>query len=228
MSTVYNFVLYAGPTLALLSEPQLVRERRLKVLPPVQRGDISLLCRSQPPGVIILVDGLFHHALAVSHLEIREAINCGWSVWGISSIGAIRAYEMRNLGMHGFGKVFDLYCQEDDFQDDEVALLHEPIPPYRMFSEPLVHIRVAVAELQKYGLLTLDAGSLIISSMKQMWFGARTFQVFEKELEKIVDYAKLLEIRRIIYPFDRFRVKTADLEQFLRIAPYLNERNSQD
>ena len=221
MSTVYNCVLYAGPTLASLSEPQLVRERSFKVLPPVQRGDISLLCRSQPPGIIVLVDGLFHHALAVSHLEIRDAINCGWSVWGVSSIGAIRAYEMRDLGMHGFGKVFDLYCQEDDFQDDEVALLHEPIPPYRMFSEPLVHIRAAVAELQNYGLLTPDAGSQIISSLKQMWFGARTLQFFEQELEKLLDYADLSQIHRIIYPFERFRVKTADLEQFLRIEPYL-------
>ena len=223
MSTISNLILYAGPTLALLPEPQIVEERGFEILPPIQRGDISLLCQNRLPGVIVIVDGFFQHALAISHMEIREAINLGWSVWGLSSIGAIRAYEMRELGLQGFGTVFNLFCQENDFQDDEVALLHEPIPPYRMFSEPLVHIRAAVTEIQDCGLLSSDTCNQIVSSLKQMWFGARTLKVFEQELERIVGYAKLTEIKSIIYPFDRFRIKTADLEKFLKIAPYITK-----
>ncbi|WP_425300876.1 TfuA-like protein, partial [Nocardia wallacei] len=34
-------------------------------------------------------------------MEIREALEAGWSVWGLSSMGAIRAAEMRLLGMRG-------------------------------------------------------------------------------------------------------------------------------
>ena len=38
-------------------------------------------------------------------------------------MGAIRAREMAHLGMRGFGRVFERFVAEDDFQDDEVALL---------------------------------------------------------------------------------------------------------
>ncbi len=223
VSKVSNNIVYAGPTLAPLTNPEIIHQRGFEIFPPVQRGDILSLCQNRLPGIMVIVDGFFEHTLAISHIEIREAISLGWNVWGLSSIGAIRAYEMRELGLKGFGTVFDLFCQENDFQDDEVALLHEPIPPYRMFSEPLVHIRAAVAELQNYSFLTSDAGNQLISSLKQMWFGGRTLKVFEEELEKIVGYAKLSEIRSIIYPFDRFRIKTADLEKFMKIAPYITK-----
>ena len=68
-------------------------------------------------------------------------------MWGLSSMGAIRAREMAHLGMRGYGSVYAPFATEGDFQDDEVALLHEPNAPYRPVSEPLVHLREAVAHL---------------------------------------------------------------------------------
>ncbi|MDJ0683024.1 MAG: TfuA-like protein [Xenococcaceae cyanobacterium MO_167.B52] len=213
MPTHSNLILYGGPTLALLSQPKLLQD--FKILPPIKRGDLTLLCQSEQLGTIVIVDGIFHNYLSVSHLEIREAISKGWIVWGGCSIGAIRAFEMKELGMRGFGKIFNLYCQEEDFQDDEVALLHEPVPPYRMFSEPLVHIRVAIQELQTLGLLQPDSGERIIKNLKNLWFGDRTLVLFKQQLTKFVSKNDLIQIKEILKDFNRFRLKTKDLEQFL-------------
>ena len=98
--------------------------------PPVRRLDVAKLTATERrPGTLVIVDGLFHDTLAVGHAEIREAMRRGWRVWGLSSMGAIRAREMAPLGMKGFGRVFERFEAEADFQDDEVALLHEPRPP---------------------------------------------------------------------------------------------------
>src|SRR5262245_27105209 len=144
-----SFVMYAGPTLRrALASANKPRLDELTVVPPVERGDIARLVNNSPPGVLVIVDGYFHlRNLSVSHLEIRTALKLGWTVWGLSSMGAIRAAEMHHVGVHGFGDVFARYRDDDDFRDDEVALLHEPTPPYRELSEPLVNIRFGIDAL---------------------------------------------------------------------------------
>src|SRR5579859_7788998 len=120
--------LFVGPTMAA-SERARRLARRLRVRRPIKRAEVERLAsRRQRPGVLAIVDGLFHDTLSVGHAEIREAIRNGWQAWGLSSMGAIRAREMSSLGMHGFGQVYARFEQEADFQDDEVALLHEPGP----------------------------------------------------------------------------------------------------
>src|SRR5438094_645965 len=98
-SRMADVFLFAGPTLARARaiRPELdlggVHE-----LPPAQRGDVPRLVREHAtPGVIAIVDGKFHQVLAVGHMEIRNAIAAGWTVWGMSSLGAIRAREMHHL-----------------------------------------------------------------------------------------------------------------------------------
>jgi hypothetical protein len=84
-------VLFAGPTLAASAHAQtLVRRRRWRVRPPVRRLDVAKLTAAERrPGIIVIVDGLFHDTLAVGHAEIREAMRRGWRVWGLSSMGAL-------------------------------------------------------------------------------------------------------------------------------------------
>jgi hypothetical protein len=137
--------LFAGPTLARSPHAR-VLVRGVSVRSPVKRGDVERLVEAYPasrgrPGVIVLADGLFHDTLAVGHAELRAALRAGWRLWGLSSMGAIRAHEMAPLGMRGFGRVYERFQAEPDFQDDEVALLHGPAPEYRTLSEPLVHLR---------------------------------------------------------------------------------------
>ena len=137
MRAPVDVVMFVGPTLGEGRRARsLAAARGVRLRPPVKRRDLSNFLakvRRQRPGVICIVDGVFHDRLAVGHAEIREALERGWRVWGLSSMGAIRAREMQSLGMRGFGRIYELFNTGRDFQDDEVALLHEPTAPYRAF-----------------------------------------------------------------------------------------------
>src|SRR5580765_2100861 len=98
MSETSSRILFVGPTRIGLSPDA---ERALEffdVRPPIQRGDLLTLPHGDT-GTLVIVYGLFQDCLAVSHAEIRDASNQGWIVWGLSSMGAIRAYEMRTMGI---------------------------------------------------------------------------------------------------------------------------------
>lgn len=207
-------VMFAGPTLASSARARKLA-RGLRVRRPVRRRDIETLVASRrKPGVVILVDGVFHDSLAVGHAEIRLALERGWTVWGLSSMGAIRAREMAHLGMRGYGRVYERFCRGDDFQDDEVALLHEATPPYRAISEPLFHLREAVAHLAREGIVTEEDARAVIADLKSRWYGERTVR---GTIESLARHAPQAEpaIRRELTEFDRFRTKTQDLERFL-------------
>lgn len=207
--------MFVGPTLAASARKL---PRGVRALPPVARHDVAKLAARARPGVMVIVDGVFHEALAVGHAEIRDAVRAGWRVWGLSSMGAIRAREMQAIGVRGFGDVFARFMAEGDFQDDEVALLHEATPPYRALTEPLVHLRVAVDRLVADGVVARAAGDEAVRALKSRWYGERTIRA---TLELLAPHAASREaLRRELAAFDRFRTKTIDLERFLDEAPW--------
>src|SRR2546423_11456380 len=206
-------LLFSGPTLhraLAMGSPRLLD---VVVLPPVQRGDVDRIVQSagRDTGVMIICDGFFHlKTLAVGHAEIRNALRRGWIVWGLSSMGAIRACEMRHMGMRGYGECFEAYCADPEFRDDEVALLHESDPPYREASEPLIHMRRAVAHLCDAQLLSAEAGQRVIASLYDMWFGDRTLALLVARVAAEVPEHEV-KIRDELRDFDRFRSKAKDL-----------------
>ncbi|HLK58925.1 MAG TPA: TfuA-like protein [Chthonomonadaceae bacterium] len=214
--------LFVGPTLNDVAPSALALWKELALLPPVQRGDVAKLAKQERPGIMVIVDGVFHDRLAVGHIEIREAIGAGWDVWGLSSMGAIRAYEMHALGMRGYGEVYRMFFHEEDFRDDEVALLHEPDPPYRAFSEPLVHLRAALKQWCAEGWLNHEDAEEIDRELKQIWFGDRTLPLFARMVRPRCarEAHPLLEER--LADFVRYRLKSADLEAFLRSGIFLS------
>ena len=197
--------LYAGPTLYRAARAPI---DRATVLPPIKRGDLPGLVRQHPAGTAIIADGVFHAALAVGHAEIRDAIASGWRVIGVSSIGAIRAAEMRSLGMVGHGDVYRRYCEDSEFRDDEVALLHETEPPYRELCEPLIHLRGLLAHLVTQGIITAAEHAQLIDELAEMWFGERTLAFVATRLPSR-DRAEA--IAEAIRDIDRHRVKVHDL-----------------
>jgi hypothetical protein len=220
-----NVVMFAGPTLAPSRRARLLAKRvPIRVRPPVRRGDVAKLIEAERrPGVMAIVDGVFHDKLAVGHAEIRDAIDAGWDVWGLSSMGAIRAREMGPLGMHGFGRVFERFMGEEDFQDDEVALLHEGTAPYRGVTEPLVHLRAAIDHLVERGIVGEADASAVVADLKSRWFGERTVRgTIEALVQRARDAAAA--IRRELSDFHRFALKTSDLERFLEEQPWFGDR----
>jgi len=165
--------LFVGPTGHQVPRSILL-DGSLELHPPVRRGDIDALTATKAPGVVIVCDGVFQCEPAVSHAELCRALDGGWQVWGVSSIGAIRAHELRAEGMHGFGYVYSLFQRFDDFTDDEMCLLHFPEEPYFSVSEPLVNLRYAL-ELRGGALGISEASqALLLSALQRLWFGDRT------------------------------------------------------
>ncbi len=216
--------LFAGPTLAT-SERARALARAVHLRPPVERTDIArLTARVKRPGVVVIVDGLFHEKLAVGHAEIRDALEGGWQVWGVGSMGAIRAREMAAVGMRGFGRVYERFQTEEDFQDDEVALLHDPSPPYRPLTEPLVHLRFAVDRLLERGLVHDAPSRAVLADLKSRWFGERTLRRFVEGIGACAR-ASRRDVESELRDFDRFRIKTIDVEDFLVTRPWIRRES---
>jgi hypothetical protein len=222
MSNVEDCFLFAGPSLSGIDRLDSLLTG-VRILPPIQRGDLPRLLAESRPASIAIADGKFHQCLAVGHAEIREAIDRGVQVWGLSSMGAIRAAEMTSLGMRGYGEVFRRFSEAgragEDFQDDEVALLHDPEPPYRAGSEPLIHMRVALECWAAEGRIAVETAPAVAEALKSAWYGARSLASFATWLKRhapaVSDW-----LPGELADFDRFRVKSRDLERFLVERPW--------
>ena len=167
-------LLFAGPTTWGLP-PALLAQAGVRLLPPVRRDGVARqVAANTEPGVMIICDGIFHVAPAVSHRELCDAIDAGWQVWGVSSLGAIRAHELRHDGMRGFGEVFAMFERFDDFNDDEMCLLHCPEPPYFPVTEPLVNLRHALERRGRELGVSEASARAVIAALRALWFGDRT------------------------------------------------------
>jgi len=188
------------------------------VYPPVKRFDIDNLIASSPaPDIIVIVDGIFFPHPAVAHVELRQAIAKGWEIWGLSSMGAIRAFEMRNDGMHGYGFVYGCFYEYDDFRDDEMALLYNPDKPYHPISEPLINIRYFLSHLVDKNIITLAMCESITNELAQLWFGYRTLDLLEELLSK---YSCGDSALSELADFKKFRIKTIDVINFFSEQPW--------
>ena len=209
--------MFVGPTLN--GSARLAEATGMKMLPPIKRGDIDRLVATRRPGVAVIVDGQFHQSLSVGHAEIRSAIAQGWQVWGLSSMGAIRACEMKHMGMRGYGEVYEWFCRDAEFRDDEVALAHGEDAPYVALSEPLIHIRLWLDELVKTRLLKASQQRRLLNELMSMWYGDRTLSLARAMVLSMVPKREQ-ELDQSLTNFDRFRVKSHDLSRFLSEQPW--------
>ena len=221
-----DIALFAGPSTFGLT-PNQWDLPGLKRFPPIGRDDITRLVQANPsPGIIIICDGVFDCRPAVSHREICLALDQGWQVWGVSSLGAIRAREMACEGMRGFGYVYDLFCQEDDYCDDEACLLHFPESPYFPVSEPLVNIRYALEKIgSSQGIAANDATALI-TWLRSLWFGERTPTNIRHFMTQSLGIDEA-NITGFFNWLENNRIKALDLRNLLTCQPW-NETASRD
>jgi hypothetical protein len=212
-------ILFAGPS-AWGLDPALLETAGLTRRPPVRRGDIDrLLAQAEPPATVIVCDGVFHAEPPVSHAELCRALDAGVRIWGVSSIGAIRAYELRDDGMRGYGDAYAMFERFDDFTDDELCLLHFPEPPYFPVSEALVNVRHALERQGPALGISLDQADIVIDRLRALWFGDRTCERLRHVLttDAAIDAH---EADLLIAWISRHPVKTSDLERLLRLRPW--------
>jgi len=200
-----------------------VRRADLCLLPPASRGDVARLVAGHdgPPGTIILADGRFGDVLAVGHRELLAAIGGGWQVWGVASMGAIRAAELHPYGMRGAGAVFR-YMRDTMAPDDEVAVLHGPGPRYRPMSEALVDLRGVLEVLTKQNALTESQAVTIAGRLADLWFGERTLPLLVDLCRQQAGDQAAVAVVALLPRLARLRAKGQDLTMFLKEEPWLS------
>jgi hypothetical protein len=172
--------------------------------------------------VIAIADGLFHAAPAVGHREILNAMEAGWVVYGLCSIGALRAAEMVSFGVIPFGLVADRYVQHPATPDDYVALLHGPEPDFVPLSEPYVHLERFLEEAEHAGLIELEAAGRIREELTNDWYGYRTLARFtDLVLAAASTDQSRASLETMLHSFDRFRIKKHDLAAFIQGRPWM-------
>ncbi len=216
-----NVFLFAGPSLFGLAD--VADCINVTWRPPAKRGDIEkLVSESDTPGAIGLADGTFHDYPSVSHVELREAMQAGWQVYGLCSMGAIRVCELQHMGMIPWGRVAQMFCADPNFADDEVALIHGITAPFVPLSEPLVHIREFSAYCHAVGWLTERQCREVIHSMRERWYGERTLKNLRLALLQALNMTELpKELMAASNNFAPFRLKQADLLSFINEQPWV-------
>jgi len=163
---------FAGPTIS----PDEVREilPGAEVHPPVRHGDLLAL-HAAPGDTVAVIDGVFFRTGAIRHKELLHLLQQGVTVWGASSMGALRAAELHPFGMRGVGLVYRLYSSGVVTGDDEVAVLHaEADDGHRQLSEALVNLRLGLRRARREGLLALADELAVLDALRARPFGERS------------------------------------------------------
>ena len=180
-----DIVVFAGPSIDARAVAGVLD---VELLPPVKRGDLGqLLARQRPPRYVGIVDGEFLQGLSVSPKEIVRAIESGGlTVFGSSSMGALRAAELDDFGMVGIGTVYRMYRDGVVDADDEVAMVYDP-ESMRPLCEPMVNIRVAIATAVEQDVIPAVVGECALQIAKALYFPDRNYRSVLRLLGEHVD-----------------------------------------
>jgi hypothetical protein len=166
-------IVFLGPTLKLDVAKKILPNAIY--YPPVKCGDIIKILRLQPKKMVI-IDGYFEETAAVWHKEIIYAVEQKVIVIGASSMGALRAAELKPFGMHGVGKVYEWYLNGALDADDEVAVLHGSADQhYRCLTQPMVNIRETLLTAQADGVIDSNEFDRLCCSAKNLFYKKRYF-----------------------------------------------------
>ena len=193
--------IFIGPTLPV---DEARKHLDAVYLPPVKYGDVYRITQLYQPAFIGIIDGYFNQVPAVWHKEILWAIHQGISVFGASSMGALRAAELQALGMVGCGKIFEAYQKsvlppyvDEVFEDDDdVAVTHGPSElGYKPLSEAMVNIRYTLAKAQQLNIVDLQSRDTLIKIAKQLFYPQRNYKsILKLAQEKGIDETQLSQL----------------------------------
>lgn len=142
--------------------------------PPVGRDDILLALRDKPE-VIGVIDGVFHQRPAVSHKELLKALESGVKVVGGSSMGALRASELDEMGMIGIGRVYKAYKSGEIESDDDVAVVFNP-ETGEQHSEALITMNYNFKRACREGIISHEDLDELKSTAKKIFYPKRTYR----------------------------------------------------
>lgn len=162
-------VVFVGPSL-----PHRVRPVSdvLTWRPPAARGDLDELDLPSDARVV-LVDGYLIHQHPPSPTEVFRLVQRNHEVWGCSSLGALRAAELREHGMRGSGWIYDRVLDRTITCDDELVA---PLDPRTDEAAGvfLANIRFALEQLLVAKRASRAQARFLIDTLGAVHFAQRT------------------------------------------------------
>lgn len=210
-------VLYIGPSLCP-DELKGALRCDVDVRPPIRRGD---LVGVGGDAHVAIVDGVFLSSLAVTVREVFDLLKRGATVYGSSSMGALRAAELSRYGMKGIGAVYDMYARGEINSDAEVALTFNP-ETFRALTEPLVNIRYALRSATARGIIGLPEAESLLMIARDIHFIDLTYEVLFQKASHCIGSASLSRFQAYV----RENRAALDLKRLdaLSMVRMLNER----
>ena len=192
------------------------------ICPQRNKGDLLTAAVERRPDVIGLIDGLFLQSLSTWHKEILYAIDRGISVYGASSMGALRAAETAEYGMIGVGEIYRQFASGELNDDNEVAVSHGPAERrYVQLSEPMVNVRATLRAAEHAGAITPERRGQLTEIAKKVYFTERTFAgIFNSAASAGVPRAELDVLSKFVST-SYVDQKRQDAIQLLRIIAAL-------
>lgn len=167
-------IVFLGPTLRADEARALFPAT---ILPPASQGDVYEACNRFSPKIVAIIDGVYDAVPAVRHKEILWAISAGVRVYGASSMGALRAAELSEFGMIGFGLIYRWYRTTPMIDDDEVAVSTGPRElGWRALSDALVDIRLSLRKAARAGIISWARCRALEAKASAMYFPERSYK----------------------------------------------------
>lgn len=209
---VNGVIIFTGPSL----HPEDAKEiLNADYRPPVGRNDILIALKDKPK-VIGIIDGVFHQKPAVSHKELLKAMDMGVKVVGGSSMGALRASELDDLGMIGVGEVYKAYKTGEIESDDDVAVVFNPQTTEQL-SEALVSMNYNFKLAWKDGLISSDDLENLNETAKAIYYPKRTYKLILRN-SNLDPYKK-----NTLMEFIKEKGKNIKREDALLVIKYIKE-----
>lgn len=200
-------VVFLGPTLSAAAA-RTVLDADLR--PPAAQGDVWRATMSGATA-IVLIDGRFGNVPAVWHKEILAALAAGVPVLGAASMGALRAAELADFGMEGYGRIFDCYRRGDLVADDAVAVAHAgPEAGFRRLSDALVDIHATLDAAVAADVLDPTTAARIAATAGALHYPQRTWDALLDQHPH--------ELLRAWLPTGRVEQKRRDAELVLHVV----------
>lgn len=171
-------IVFTGPSLSINEAKEIFPHACYHE--PVQCGDIIKAIRLGAKKIVI-IDGYFEQRGAVWHKEILFALSQGVTVYGASSMGALRASELDVFGMIGYGKIYELYRDGETLDDDEVALVHSD-DQFDSIVTPMVNVRATLEHAIQSKRIEQSQAVAIIEELKSLpYFNRSLFSASQDE-----------------------------------------------
>lgn len=197
---MFKPVIFIGPTLSIDKAKEILDA---DYRPPAKKGDLLKLI---PTAVkfVGLIDGYFLQDYPPTPIEVYNLLRKkDVMVFGSSSLGALRAVELKRFGMMGIGKIFNLFLKGVIDSDDEVAVTFTGYREYQ--SDALIDIRYNLFLAQKKQIIDTNTKRNILRIAKKTYFPYRTYddilekskKVFSLQKKQIEDFGEYISKHKV-------------------------------